>query len=357
MQPTTPPPLAGGGWGRGLGIPRPLPQPPPARGGGGLWVLGACSAPRHSRPPLLWLLAALGAALDHAFPPDLSRLRAIGTEVLDRQDRPLALLPAPGGVWRFRAGAAPTLLTNLLIAVEDRRFWYHPGVDPLALVRATAQFVRTGHVVSGGSTLAMQAARLLEPRPRTLRSKLIEMARAVQLEARYGRQGVLDIWLTLAPFGGNLEGMRAGSLAWFGVPPEALEPAQAALLVAIPRRPERLRPDRHARRGDRGAGPRAGGRRPRRPVRCRGHARTDRPRRAASPRAPTRGIAAANAAGPNHAGPAAAGGAGAARAGALGNPAAACLARACWWPMPRRARSARSIPAPGATRPAPAPST
>ena len=71
------------------------------------------------------------------------------------------------------------------------------------------------------------------------------MARAVQLEARYGRRGVLDIWLTLAPFGGNLEGIRAGSLAWFGVPPEALEPAQAALLVAIPRQPERLRPDRH----------------------------------------------------------------------------------------------------------------
>jgi penicillin-binding protein 1C len=74
---------------------------------------------------------------------------------------------------------------------------------------------------------------------------LIEMARAVQLEARFGKQGVLDIWLTLAPYGGNLEGVRAGSLAWFGVPPEALEPAQAALLVAIPRRPEALRPDRH----------------------------------------------------------------------------------------------------------------
>jgi penicillin-binding protein 1C len=130
--------------------------------------------------------------------------------------------------------------------VEDRRFWYHPGVDPLALLRAAAQFARAGRVVSGGSTLAMQAARLLEPRPRTFRSKLIEIARALQLEARFGRRGVLEIWQTLAPFGGNLEGIRAGSLAWFGVPPEALEPAQAALLVAIPRRPERLRPDRHA---------------------------------------------------------------------------------------------------------------
>ena len=196
-------------------------------------------------PSLLWLLAATGIALDRAFPPDLTRLAAVGTEVLDRHDRPLALLPAPGGIWRFRAETEPPLLTSLLIAVEDRRFWFHPGVDPLALLRATAQFVRAGHVVSGGSTIAMQAARLLEPRPRTLRSKLIEMARALQLELRFGRRGVLDIWLTLAPFGGNLEGVRAGSLAWFGVPPEALEPAQAALLVAIPRRPERLRPDRH----------------------------------------------------------------------------------------------------------------
>jgi penicillin-binding protein 1C len=194
-----------------------------------------------------WLLASVAALADWAFPPDLSRLASVGTEIVDRHARPLTLLPAPGGVWRFRADAdrVSPVLTDLLVAVEDRRFWYHPGVDPVALVRATMQFIRAGHVVSGGSTLAMQAAKLLEPRPRTLRSKLIEIARAVQLEARFGRRGVLDIWLTLAPFGGNLEGVRAGSLAWFGAPPEALEPAQAALLVAIPRRPEALRPDRH----------------------------------------------------------------------------------------------------------------
>ena len=180
-------------------------------------------------------------------PPDLSRLAALGSEVDDRGGHALALLPAPGGVWRFRTSAAevsPAFL-DLLIEVEDRRFWRHPGVDPLALMRAVGQMLRAGRVVSGGSTLAMQAARLLQPRPRTLRSKLIEMARAVQLEMRYGRPGVLDIWLTLAPFGGNLEGVRAGSMAWFGVPPSALEPSQAALLVAIPRRPEALRPDRH----------------------------------------------------------------------------------------------------------------
>ena len=180
-------------------------------------------------------------------PPDLSRLAAVGSEVEDASGRPLALLPAPGGVWRFRisAGDVSPAMLDLLIAVEDRRFWVHPGVDPVALARATIQMLRAGRVVSGGSTLAMQAARLLHPRPRTMRSKLIEMARALQLELRYGRAGVLEIWLTLAPFGGNLEGVRAGSMAWFGVPPIALEPAQAALLVAIPRRPEALRPDRH----------------------------------------------------------------------------------------------------------------
>jgi penicillin-binding protein 1C len=194
------------------------------------------------------LLVACAWGLDRAFPPDLSRLSALGTEVVDREGRTLALLPASGGVWRFRAGPGDVSpdLTALLVATEDRRFWWHPGVDPVALVRAVGQFVRAGRVVSGGSTIAMQAARLLEPRPRTMRSKLIEMARAVQLEWRYGRRGVLGIWLTLAPYGGNLEGVRAGAMAWLGHGPEALEPAEAALLVALPRRPEGLRPDRHA---------------------------------------------------------------------------------------------------------------
>lgn len=196
----------------------------------------------------LLLLIAGVIALDRVLPPDLSRLATVGTEIRDQRGRTLALLPAPGGVWRFRTTVdqvAP-VFRDLLIAVEDQRFWWHPGVDPLALARAAWQWASTGRIVSGGSTLSMQAARLLEPRPRTIRTKLIEIARAVQLEWRFGKQGVLEIWLTLAPFGGNLEGARAGSLAWFGIRPEALEPDQAALLVAIPRRPEALRPDRHA---------------------------------------------------------------------------------------------------------------
>jgi penicillin-binding protein 1C len=106
--------------------------------------------------------------------------------------------------------------------------------------------LRAGRIVSGGSTLTMQVARLLEPRQRGWGAKLIEIARAVQLEARFSKRDILGMWLTLAPYGGNLEGVRAGSLAWFGIPPRLLEADQAALLVAIPRRPEALRPDRHA---------------------------------------------------------------------------------------------------------------
>ena len=178
--------------------------------------------------------------LDRLFPPDLSRLASVGTEVRDQRGRVLALLPAPGGVWRFRSAGdqVSPVLRDLLIAVEDQRFWSHPGIDPLALGRAVLQWASAGRVISGGSTLSMQAARLLEPRPRTLRSKLIEMARAVQLEARFGKQGVLDIWLTLAPYGGNLEGVRAGSLAWFGVPPEALEPGKPHSLASTLRKSE-----------------------------------------------------------------------------------------------------------------------
>jgi penicillin-binding protein 1C len=196
-------------------------------------------------------LAALALsvlALDHLFPPDLSRYRSVGTEILDREGRTLSVLPVAGGTWRLRTTPqdVPLHLVAMLIAAEDRRFLDHPGVDPLALARAAAQWVRAGRVVSGGSTLTMQAARLLEPRPRTLRSKAIEIFRALQLEARFSKDEILSIWLTLAPQGGNLEGLRAGSLAWFGRAPATLDAAEAGLLIALARRPEALRPDRHA---------------------------------------------------------------------------------------------------------------
>jgi len=193
------------------------------------------------------LLAGGAWALDRALPPDLTRYELRAREVPARDGRLLAVWPAPGGVWRMhtRAADAPPHLIEMLIAAEDGRFHHHPGVDPLAVIRATGQWVRAGRVVSGGSTLSMQAARLLQPRPRTLRSKAIEAARALQLQWRFGREGVLDIWLTLAPQGGNIEGLRAGALAWFGRPLSGLDAAESALLVALARRPEATRPDRH----------------------------------------------------------------------------------------------------------------
>ena len=193
------------------------------------------------------LTVATGIALDRAFPPDLSRLDVPGTLIRDSSGKALALRPAPGGIWRFRTRAqdVPPFLLRLLVATEDRRFYEHPGVDPFAAARALGQAARAGRVVSGGSTLTMQVARLLAPRPRTLGAKLVESLRAVQISARYDKPAVLGMWLSLAPFGGNLVGVEAASRAYFGKPASALDPAEAALLVALPRRPEALRPDRH----------------------------------------------------------------------------------------------------------------
>ena len=133
----------------------------------------------------------------------------------------------------------------LLKAYEDQRFDDHWGVDPFAMVRAALQFAGAGRIVSGGSTLTMQAARLLEPRPRGIGTKLFQMVRALQLEERYSKDQILSIYLTLAPFGGNLEGVRAASLAYFGKEPAALDLSESALLVALPQSPARQRPDRH----------------------------------------------------------------------------------------------------------------
>src|SRR5205807_6359329 len=121
------------------------------------------------------------------------------------------------------------------------------GVDPAALVRATLQYAGAGHVVSGGSTLTMQVARLLEPqgKRRGLGIKLFQMARALQLEERYSKDEILSMYLTLAPMGGNLEGVRAASISYFGKSPSQIDLAEAALLVALPQSPVKQRPDRH----------------------------------------------------------------------------------------------------------------
>ncbi|MBV8494518.1 MAG: penicillin-binding protein 1C, partial [Alphaproteobacteria bacterium] len=179
--------------------------------------------------------------------PEMQRSRDLSGLVLARDGSILRGFLSADGKWRLPVGVEDVdpLYRHMLIAAEDQRFATHPGVDALAIVRAVGQLARHGHIVSGASTLTMQAVRLLERRPRSLGSKAIEAAEALALERRVGKDGVLGLYLTLAPFGGNLEGVRSASLAYFGKEPRHLSPGEAALLVALPRAPERLRPDRH----------------------------------------------------------------------------------------------------------------
>ena len=135
---------------------------------------------------------------------------------------------------------------DMLIAYEDKRFREHRGIDVFAMARAVGQLATNGRIVSGGSTISMQLARLIEPRERrSVPAKLRQMFRAWQIERRLSKDEILRRYLTLAPYGGNLEGVRAASLAWFGKEPKRLTLSEAALLVALPQSPEARRPDRH----------------------------------------------------------------------------------------------------------------
>ena len=200
------------------------------------------------------MLLAGALALDRLFPPDLSRYQLRSSETVDANGRLLRAFTTSDGKWRLKTTAddVDPVYLALLKAYEDRRFDEHWGVDPIAALRAAGQWLERGRVVSGASTISMQAARLLEPHvfhagTKSLWTKLLQSARALQLEWRYSKREVLAIYLTLAPMGGNLEGVRAASLAYFGKEPKQLAAAEAALLVAIPQSPERRRPDRASR--------------------------------------------------------------------------------------------------------------
>ena len=180
-------------------------------------------------------------------PPPLDRGRDASILVLASDGSILRGFLSADGKWRLpvEPDNVEPLYRRMLVAAEDSRFASHPGVDPLAVLRASAQLALSGHIISGASTLTMQVARLLERHPRSLLAKLGEMTKALALERTLSKDQVLGLYLTLAPFGGNLEGVRAASLAYLGKEPARLSPAECALLVAIPRSPERLRPDRH----------------------------------------------------------------------------------------------------------------
>ncbi|QDW38930.1 penicillin-binding protein 1C [Bradyrhizobium sp. KBS0727] len=198
---------------------------------------------------LVIFVAAFATWVVSLGPLPLEQAQKVSTSIVDRNGKLLRAYAMADGRWRLPVDAKTAVdpgYLKLLLAYEDRRFRAHGGIDPLALGRAAWQLVTSGHIVSGGSTITMQLARLMEPRrERSVYAKLRQMVRAVQIERQLSKDEILDLYLTLAPFGGNLEGIRAASIAYFGKEPKRLSLAEAALLVALPQSPERRRLDRY----------------------------------------------------------------------------------------------------------------
>ncbi|VVN32947.1 Penicillin-binding protein 1C [Pseudomonas fluorescens] len=170
--------------------------------------------------------------------------------VLAEDGTPLWRFADANGVWRYpvqTSEVSPNYL-DALLTYEDRWFYQHPGVNPLALARATWQNLSGARVVSGGSTLSMQVARLLDPHSRTFHGKLRQLWRTAQLEWHLSKEEILNLYLNRAPFGGTLQGVAAASWAYLGKSPSQLTHAEAALLAVLPQAPSRLRPDRHPQR-------------------------------------------------------------------------------------------------------------
>lgn len=190
--------------------------------------------------------AALFALLDALFPLPLPDRNSGATVVLARDGSPLRAFADDNGIWRYPVTPEQVspLYLEALLNYEDRWFYQHPGVNPLALGRAVWQVIRYRRAVSGGSTLTMQVARIIDPHSRTLHGKLKQIFRALQLEAHLSKREILTLYLNHAPFGGSIEGVQAASYAYLGKPADRLSRAEAALLAVLPQSPSRLRPDR-----------------------------------------------------------------------------------------------------------------
>ncbi|KPB32237.1 Penicillin-binding protein 1C [Pseudomonas amygdali pv. sesami] len=197
----------------------------------------------------IMLLIALLWLADRLWPLPLPR-DDLARVVLAEDGTPLWRFADANGVWRYPVSneqVSPYYLEALL-TYEDRWFYSHPGVNPLALLRATWQNLSGARVVSGGSTLSMQVARLLDPHSRTLSGKFRQLWRTLQLEWHLSKDQILSLYLNRAPFGGTLQGVAAASWAYLGKSPQNLTRAEAALLAVLPQAPSRLRPDRHPQR-------------------------------------------------------------------------------------------------------------
>ncbi|WP_337024030.1 MULTISPECIES: peptidoglycan glycosyltransferase PbpC [unclassified Pantoea] len=199
---------------------------------------------------LLLLLASLWL-LDRLDPLPLQEVQPARVVVAE-DGTPLWRFADKQGVWRYPVTleeVSPDYIQALL-TYEDRWFWHHPGINPMAIVRAIGQNLLHHGIVSGGSTLTMQVARLIDPQPRTLTGKMIQAWRALQLEWHLSKRDILTLYLNRAPFGGTVEGIGAASWMWLGKPPSQLTKGEAALLAVLPQAPSRLRPDRWPKRAE-----------------------------------------------------------------------------------------------------------
>lgn len=203
---------------------------------------------RWTLATLLLVIALLWLA-DRIWPLPLPK-DDLARVVLAEDGTPLWRFADANGVWRYpvQTGEVSPYYLDALLTYEDRWFYQHPGVNPLALVRATWQNLTGARVVSGGSTLSMQVARLLDPHSRTFHGKLRQLWRTAQLEWHLSKEEILNLYLNRAPFGGTLQGVAAASWAYLGKSPAQLTHAEAALLAVLPQAPSRLRPDRHPQR-------------------------------------------------------------------------------------------------------------
>jgi penicillin-binding protein 1C len=182
----------------------------------------------------------------YPFPSERLGHSAVSPRVMDRTGRVLLQIVGRDDHWRFPVplGEMSPWLTQATIAAEDERFYSHCGVDPIAVSRAVWQNLESRKVVSGASTLTMQLCRMIDPQPRTLRAKLVESVRAVQAEVSLSKAGILEHYLNLAPYGGNVRGVEAAARRYFNRSCRDLSLGQAALLAGLPQAPSRYRPDR-----------------------------------------------------------------------------------------------------------------
>jgi len=194
------------------------------------------------------VIIAIAFIADRLFPlPHPEQTSAFSQTVTAYDGTPLRSFPSRRHIWRNPITieqVSPHYL-EALIGYEDRSFWWHPGVNPWALIRAAGQWMFHWRIVSGGSTITMQVARIIDPCDRSIIGKLHQILRAFQLELHYSKRKILTIYLNYAPMGGVLEGVDAASRAYLSKSAANLSYSEAAMLAVLPQAPSRLRPDRY----------------------------------------------------------------------------------------------------------------